>query len=78
MSAFVNICFVFATRHLIAGEVTLFFFLEISLSPTWVWLFANEAVSMNTLIGGSVILTSLLIRALWLRFIIHKPVGTHG
>ena len=78
MSGFVNICFVFASRHLIAAEVTLFFFLEISLSPTWVWLFANEKTSVNTLIGGSVILISLLVRALWLRYIIQKSVGTNG
>jgi len=68
MSGFVNCCFVFATRHLIAAEATLFFFIEICLGPIWVWLFTNELISINTLIGGSLILTSLLARALFLYF----------
>ena len=67
LSGFVNYCFVFATRHLIAAEATLFFFIEIALSPFWVWLFLNEIISPNTLIGGIIILISILIRALYLR-----------
>ena len=67
LSGFVNCCFVFATRHLIAAEATLFFFIEIALSPFWVWLFLNEIISPNTLTGGIIILISILIRALYLR-----------
>ena len=67
LSGFVNCCFVFATRHLIAAEATLFFFIEIALSPFWGWLFLNEIISPNTLIGGIIILISILIRALYLR-----------
>ena len=67
LSGFVNCCFVFATRHLIAAEATLFFFIEIALSPFWVWLFLNEIISPNTLTGGIIILISILIRALHLR-----------
>jgi len=52
LSGFVNCCFVFAAKYLIAAEVTLFFFIEIALSPVWVWLFKNETTSKNTLIGG--------------------------
>ena len=71
LSGFVNCCFVFATRHLIAAEATLFFFIEIALSPFWVWLFLNEIISPNTLTGGIIILISILIRALYLR---HKKI----
>ena len=71
LSGFVNCCFVFATRHLIAAEATLFFFIEIALSPFWVWLFLNEIISPNTLIGAIIILISILIRALYLR---HKKI----
>ena len=67
LSGFVNCCFVFATRHLIAAEATLIFFIEIALSPFWVWLFLNEIISPNTLTGGIIILISILIRALYLR-----------
>ena len=68
MSGFVNCCFVFATKHLIAAEATLFFFIEIGLAPIWVWLFTNELIYVNTLVGGLIILTSLLVRALFLYF----------
>ena len=66
LSGFVNCCFVFATRHLIAAEVTLFFFIEIALSPFWVWLFLNEHTTFNTLIGGIIILISILLRSIYL------------
>ncbi len=72
MSGFVNCCFVFAIRHLIAAEVTLFFFIEIALSPFWVWFFLNETVNEDTLIGGIIILVSLLIRSLYFRLIIYN------
>ena len=68
MSALVNCCFVFATRYMVAAEATLFFFLEISLSPIWVWLFANESTARSTLIGGTFVLLSLLIRGLYIKF----------
>ena len=72
MSGFVNCCFVFATRHIVAAEVTLFFFIEIALGPIWVWLFANETMSKNTFIGGCLILTSLLVRAVYERFFVQS------
>ena len=68
LSGFVNCCFVFAARYIMAGELTLFFFIEISLSPFWVWLFLNEYTTFNTLIGGMIILISILIRAIYLIF----------
>ena len=72
LSGFVNCCFVFATRHLIAGEVTLFFFIEIALSPFWVWLFLDEYTTFNTLIGGIIILISILLRWIYLLLTIRK------
>ena len=68
LSGFVNCCFVFAARYIMAGELTVFFFIEISLSPFWVWLFLNEYTTFNTLIGGMIILISILIRAIYLLF----------
>ena len=72
MSGFVNCCFVFATRHLVAAEATLFFFIEIVLTPTWVWLFVQEETSRNTFIGGSIILMALLVRGIYLRFFVKR------
>ena len=67
LSGFINCCFVFATRHLFAAEVTLIFFIEIALSPFWVWLFLNEIIILDTLIGGILILILILLRALYLK-----------
>jgi len=39
---FVHSVFIFATRFLLASEVTLFMLLEFSLGPFWVWIFLNE------------------------------------
>ncbi len=75
MSGFVNCCFVFATRHLVAAEATLFFFIESVLTPTWVWLFVKEETSRNTFVGGSIILMALLVRGIYLRFIA-KPLNS--
>ncbi len=74
MSGLVNCCFIFSARHLFSTEVTLFFFIEIALSPIWVWLFLQELISRNTLIGGSIILISLLIRSIYLIFIPDRSV----
>ena len=60
LSGFVNCCFVFATRHLIAAEATLFFFIEIALSPFWVWLFLNEIIP-QPLTGGIIIYIYILL-----------------
>ena len=68
MSGFVNCCFVFATRYLVVAEATLFFFIEIALSPFWVWLFLNEIIIIETLIGGVIILISILLRSIYFRF----------
>ena len=67
LSAFVNCCFIFAAKYLVAAELTLFFFIEIALSPIWVWLFANEITPRNTLLGGVFILVSLLIRGIYIK-----------
>ena len=34
--------FIYASRYILAGELTLFMLLEFSLGPFWVWIFANE------------------------------------
>ena len=64
LSGFVNSAFIFATRYLSASEVTLFMLLEFSLGPIWVWLFLNEAVSIQTLFGGAIVIFCVSINSL--------------
>jgi drug/metabolite transporter, DME family len=46
-----------------AAELTLLSLIEVLLAPFWVWLVVGETVSRATLIGGSVLLTAVLLNA---------------
>ncbi len=63
LSGFVNWMFIIASRHLAAAEVTLIMLLEFALGPIWVWVFIDEIPTRWTLIGGSVIITAVAVRA---------------
>ena len=45
-----------APRYITAAEVNLFFLLETILGPLWVWIAIKEEASIETLIGGSIII----------------------
>ncbi len=45
-----------APRFITGAEVNLFFLLETILGPIWVWLVIKEQPSLETIIGGSVII----------------------
>ncbi|MEQ9490624.1 MAG: DMT family transporter [Alphaproteobacteria bacterium] len=65
MSGLANTLFIFASRHIVAAELTLFLLLEFSLGPIWVWLFVNEVPTTLTVIGGSLVITAVVVRALF-------------
>ncbi len=52
-------------RYITASEVALFLLLETALAPVWVWLAVGEKVPVSTLIGGAIILTTLLVHSLY-------------
>lgn len=52
------------TRYLIPAEVGLLVIGESILAPIWGWLWLNESISTNTLLGGGIILISLIINSL--------------
>ena len=64
LSGFTSVCFIVASRHLAAAELTLFMLLEFALGPVWVWLFVNEIPSRWTLLGGSLVVAAVITRAL--------------
>ncbi len=59
-----NVMFVAASKHLVAGELTLFMLLEFALSPLWVWLVVNEAPTTWALAGGMLVIGAVAIRAI--------------
>ena len=48
-----------APRYIMAAEVNLFFLLETILGPIWVWLVIKEQPSIETLIGGVIIISTI-------------------
>lgn len=64
LSGFANWMFIVASRHLLAAEVTLFMLLEFAVGPIWVWLFVGEVPTQWTLIGGTLVIAAVAVRAL--------------
>ena len=52
-----------APRYIPAEEVNLFFLLETILGPIWVWLVIKEEPSLETIIGGSIIIITIAIHS---------------
>ena len=78
LSGFVNWAFIIASRHLAAAEVTLIMLLEFALGPVWVWLFIDETPSFATLLGGSIIILAVALRAIFELITRPKPEQTPG
>ena len=58
------ILYTLGSRSLPAAELTLLSLAEVLLGPLWVWLFLGETASVNTLIGGAVLLAAIVGNAL--------------
>lgn len=78
LSGFVNWAFIFASRHLAAAEVTLIMLLEFALGPVWVWMFIGETPSFPTVLGGSLIILAVALRAVFELINKPKPEQTPG
>jgi len=57
------VCVTLAPRYITAAEVNLFFLLETIFGPLWVWLVVLEQPSMETIIGGSIIIITIAIHS---------------
>jgi drug/metabolite transporter (DMT)-like permease len=53
------------TKYINASEVSLLMIIETLMAPIWVWIFLNEIPSSNTFLGGSIILTTLIVNSLY-------------
>ena len=58
------ILYTLGSRTLPAAELTLLSLAEVLLGPVWVWLFLGETVTINTLLGGLVLLAAIAGNAL--------------
>ena len=57
------VCITLAPRYITAAEVNLFFLLETIFGPFWVWLVIKEQPSLETIIGGGIIITTIAIHS---------------
>ena len=48
-----------APRFITAAEVNLFFLLETIIGPIWVWLIIKEQPSVETILGGLIIIVTI-------------------
>jgi drug/metabolite transporter (DMT)-like permease len=58
-------------RYIPAAEVGLLLLLESILGPLWVWLVYAEQPGNNTLLGGAIVISTLLINTVWA--LLHSP-----
>ena len=52
-------------RYIPAPEAAMLTLLETVLGPLWVWVVINEQPDVNTIIGGAIVVGTLLLHALW-------------
>ena len=52
-----------APRYITAAETNLFFLLETIFGPLWVWLVIREQPSIETIIGGAIIIATIAIHS---------------
>jgi drug/metabolite transporter (DMT)-like permease len=52
-------------RYIPAHEAAMLSLLETVLGPLWVWLVISEQPDANTIIGGAIVVGTLLLHALW-------------
>jgi len=60
------VCVTIAPRYITAPEVNLFFLLETIFGPFWVWLVIHEQPSIETIIGGSIIILTIGVHSAFL------------
>ena len=60
------VCVTLAPRYITAPEVNLFFLLETIFGPLWVWLVIHEQPSIETIIGGSIIILTIAVHSTFL------------
>jgi drug/metabolite transporter (DMT)-like permease len=52
-------------RFLPSTDVSMFFLLETVLTPVWIWLLFGETPTLNALIGGGIVMVTLLAHSWW-------------
>lgn len=57
--------FTIGARYIIAAEAVLCSLLELALGPIWVWIIHGEALGIVAIIGGTIIISALVVNTLF-------------
>jgi drug/metabolite transporter (DMT)-like permease len=52
-------------RFLPSADVSMFFLLETILTPIWVWMLFKEVPSQAVLLGGAIVIITLVAHSFW-------------
>jgi drug/metabolite transporter (DMT)-like permease len=52
-------------RLMPSADVSMFFLLETTLTPVWIWLIFGEIPGRGALVGGMIVITALLAHSYW-------------
>ena len=58
-------CLANGPKYLSGPEVAMFYLLETVLAPVWVWIIFNEVPSRNAMIGGTILIVTLIAHSIW-------------
>ncbi|MBZ9872497.1 DMT family transporter [Mesorhizobium sp. BR1-1-9] len=58
-------CLAAGPKYISGPEVAMFYLLETVLAPVWVWLIFSETPSRNSLIGGAILIVTLVVHSVW-------------
>jgi drug/metabolite transporter (DMT)-like permease len=58
-------CLANGPKYISGPEVAMFYLLETVLAPVWVWMIFAETPSRNSLVGGAILIVSLVAHSLW-------------
>ncbi|MEZ2332402.1 DMT family transporter [Mesorhizobium sp. RCC_202] len=58
-------CLANGPKYISGAEVAMFYLLETILAPVWVWMIFAEIPSRNSLIGGGIMIVTLVAHSLW-------------
>jgi drug/metabolite transporter (DMT)-like permease len=58
-------CLANGPKYISGPEVAMFYLLETVLAPVWVWMIFAETPSRNSVIGGAILIVTLVAHSLW-------------
>jgi drug/metabolite transporter (DMT)-like permease len=58
-------CLANGPKYISGAEVAMFYLLETVLAPVWVWMIFSEQPSRSSLIGGLILIVTLVAHSLW-------------